>query len=153
MKIDKKLILFIVILIVLLWYPFSKGESKTSIDQMKEAFITQIEEDAYNILDEKELRKYFQIEPSEINGYYGLRSKDTMSAETLLIIRLHSMKDAEAIENKLQIYIENEHKKYDGYSANQVRILDNYTMIKKKGYIFLSISDYEEWKAIFEKNL
>ena len=153
MKFEKKYIIPLLFVAALLWYPFTQGDSNTSIEQMQEAISPAIENGRYQALDEKQLRKHFEIHAEETAGFLAYRSKDAMSAETLVILRLRQQEDADALIEKLQEYIESEHKKYDGYSADQVGILDNYTMVEKKGYIFLSISKHHEWKQIFEKNL
>lgn len=145
MKFDKRLYIIPAILVlILLWYPFYNGDSSTTIDEMKEHLIPLVDKELYKQLDDKDLKKYFAITHEEINGYYGFKSVDTMSAEAFIILHVKNQDNQFELKQKIQNYIDSEHKKYDGYSASQVRILDNYTIIEKKGYIYVSIMENDQ---------
>lgn len=91
----------------------------------------------------------------ELKRYYGLNAKDyedvmlyytnqTMGVEELLLVKLKSKEDAAKVEAAVGERLDTQIGNFEGYGAEQVKLLKSACRKTRGNYVFLAVSTHAE---------
>lgn len=126
------------------------GMSKISFDNMKSEMMKQVEMSEFNQIDDKGLMKLLNISEGEVADYLYLKSKYTMIADEMLVVKVANKGQLAAIEKKIEARTEAQGKVFGGYAPKEASKVNNYIFTTRGVYGFYGVSsEVEEWEKAF----
>lgn len=149
-----KLITLVVVILGLLYYPFYNGDSDTDIQVMDKTMSKLVNQKTVVKQDATGLKRYFDIDAKDTEGFVFFTSKSLMDVDEVLIIKLHKNDKGKKLYQAVEARIAKQKKNFDGYGTNQTELLNKHELILKKGYLFYGVSKkVDTWKHCFQDML
>mgnify|MGYP002708997104 CR=1 FL=1 len=134
----------VIILLIYIGLIFqSKGDSDTPFADVQKA-----------VVDAADDKNMTLAGTQEIKRFYGINPKETMGVNELLLVKTKDENEAEAVEKAAEQRKKTQLDNFEGYGAEQVKLLDA-SIIKTKGtYVLFVISPKAETvEKAFTKSL
>ena len=97
-----------------------------------------------------DLKRYYQLDEQDINGYLFYKDISPMSVDELFIVQTNSSTQAEACLESAQAHLESQKKVFEGYGTDQMALLGNAVVEKKGNYVYYFCgADADQWKQAF----
>lgn len=98
------------------------------------------------------LRKYYGIQPEQLDGFMLYAPGEHMSVQELLIIKSGSGEVLEQCETAVQERLAAQKKSFSGYGTEQMALLEKAVIEQKGEYLFFGVGDdAAKWQKQFEK--
>ena len=138
----------------IIFFIFRKHESKTPFDDMSVAVAETITSDHLERNSTRFLKKYFDLNPDDYDGVMIYTPRSNMDAEELVLIKLSSNDQAEAITRQIEARIQSQYEIYEGYAPEEVALLDGAIIDVQGNYILYVVGDFaQDTDEVFRKKL
>lgn len=137
-----------VILTVIFIFSSVSKEERTSFtaDEISEAVITEMNNDALIKRENEFIRDTFGIEPDLFSSVSYYSSDDVMDVSELLIGVLTA--EEEAVYDSLRGYAQDRYNLFNGYAQKEAALLDSYILETVSGVVIFCVSENED--AVFD---
>lgn len=120
----------------------SGKESSTDFGTMKEAVVAAAEVDLMQEADNQMVKRLYGLDPSDFEGVLLYTPTTNMGAEELLVIKLSSLSQQEAVTAAIEARIATQMDSFEGYAQTQYEMLENAVVEVHGNYIlFVSASN------------
>lgn len=104
--------------------------------------------------DSKSLRRFYGINPNDLDGFAIYTPKSNMDVDEMLIVKVNESSQIEIIEDSIDDRVNKQIENFNGYGVEQVALLENYEIKVKDKYIFYVVSkDAENIKELFKESI
>lgn len=110
------------------------------IESVKESLLHKIDVDGMEPADNHQLKKYYGLDSRDYEGAFLYVSRDTMDVRELLVIRVRDKDQLEEVERAVENRKETQKNNFDGYGAEQMKLLEESELSVKGTYLFFAIS-------------
>ena len=138
----------VIILLIYIGLIFqSKGDSDTPFADVQKAVVDAADDKNMTLAGTQEIKRFYGINPKDYEDITLYYTNETMGVNELLLVKT---KDEKAAEQRKKTQLDN----FEGYGAEQVKLLDA-SIIKTKGtYVLFVISPKAETvEKAFTKSL
>lgn len=133
---------------------WSQGNSNVPFDEVKNAVVKAADDSKMTLAGTQEIKRLYGMNPKDYEEMVLYYTNETMGVNELLLVKTSDESEAEAVENAAQQRKETQLDNFEGYGAEQVKLL-NSSIIKTKGnYVLFVISPKAgEVEKAFSKSL
>ncbi len=111
--------------------------------------IDEIEKDIQNILndetmvkgDVKTLRRYYGLNPNDLEDFILYTPKSTMDVTEVLILKVKNLEQVQLVEETIDSRVDKQLKNFEGYGIEQTALLQDYEIKVDGKYVFFAVSD------------
>ena len=97
-----------------------------------------------------DMKRCFQINGSEYEGYLLYTSDDLMNVNELLIVKIRDVSQFNTLEDAVDKRLEDQKRNFHGYGTDQEELLRNAIIMERGSYFFYAVSDQaEQWEEVF----
>lgn len=135
----------VIILLIYIGLIFqSQGDSSTPFEDVEKAVVTAADDKNMTLAGTQEIKRFYGINPKDYEDITLYYTNETMGVNELLLVKTKDESDAEAVEAAAEQRKETQLDNFEGYGAEQVKLLDA-SIIKTKGtYVLFVISPKAE---------
>lgn len=132
-----------------------KSESKTPFPEVEK----QVKEAAGKDTALKEAgsavwKRYYGLNPKEFEGALLLYAEGVMEVEEVLLIKVKDEPQAADAKNAVRERIAVQKKNFEGYGAEQMKLLNNAVVETRGTYVFMAVSkDAVKYQQAFKESL
>lgn len=128
------------------------------IDSAKDIPLSEIaevmgKEDSVTALEkcgDTQLRKFYGIDASKIEGYFFYKAESPMSVDEILIIKARDKAQAEDYLESAETHLQSQKKSFEGYGVTQTALLNEAIVECRGNYVFYAAGEKaEQWKKEF----
>ena len=131
-----------------------KGGSNASFESVSKAVLKVADVKEMTKGTERDLKRYYGLNIREFDDVMFYYTNETMGVEELLVIKLSSEQDAQATEEAIQKRLDTQIDNFEGYGAEQVKLLKESLQKTKGNYVFFAVSpNAEKLEKAFLKSL
>ena len=95
-----------------------------------------------------DMKRCFQINGSEYEGYLLYTSDDLMNVNELLIVKIRDVSQFNTLEDAVDKRLEDQKRNFHGYGTEE--LLRNAIIMERGSYFFYAVSDQaEQWEEVF----
>lgn len=145
------LVILFVYIGLLFW---SQGNSNVPFDEVKDAVVKAADDSNMTLAGTQDIKRLYGMNPKDYEDMILYYTNETMGVNELLLVKTNGESETEAVENAAEERKATQLDNFDGYGAEQVKLL-NSSIIKTKGnYVLFVISPKaEEVEKAFSKSL
>ena len=130
------------------------GEINTPISKIESHIINNCKLDEMIKGDGKSLRRFYGINPNDLDGFTIYTPKSNMDVDEMLIAKVKDSSQIETLEESIDDRVNKQIENFNGYGAEQVALLENYEIKIKDKYIFYVVSkEAEKIKELFKDSI
>ena len=130
------------------------GEINTPISKIESHIINNCKLDEMIKGDGKSLRRFYGINPNDLDGFTIYTPKSNMDVDEMLIAKVKDSSQIETLEESIDDRVNKQIENFNGYGAEQVALLENYEIKIKDKYVFYVVSkDAEKIKELFKDSI
>lgn len=130
------------------------SEINKPISQIESYIVNNCKLDGMVKGDGKSLRRFYGINPNDLEGFTIYTPKSNMDVDEMLIVKVKDSSQIEAIEESIDDRVNKQIENFNGYGAEQVALLENYEIKIKDKYVFYVVSkDAEKIKELFKDSI
>lgn len=142
------MVLFLVIYLTLLYT--SDNARNIPMDNIAQS----MEADTTITLQKKrgrtDLKRYYQIDEGDIDGFLFYKAVSPMAVEELCIIKANSKAQAETFLENAESHLAAQKKIFEGYGTDQMALLNEAIVEKKGNYVYyICGADAGDWRNSF----
>ena len=148
--------IFAVVLIVLIVSKFvADRTSNASFESVQKAVEKTVREDETMLEgDNNMVKRLYGINPSEYEGVMLRYPSTNMNVDEVLLVKLKSTQQQEAVKAAIESRLETQKKNFDGYGTNQYSILEKSVIDVRGNYIMFAVAEKTDpIVRAFEKSL
>lgn len=150
----KELFIKITMLLFLGIYLFVIYTSNNAKNIPMETIITSMETDSTITSLAKrgrtDLKRYYQIEESNTDGYLFYKALSPMAVEECFIVKASSKQQAENFRESAESHLESQKGIFEGYGTDQMGLLNKAVVEIKGNYVFYMCgADAAQWRENF----
>lgn len=82
------------------------------------------------------LRRFYQIDDSDIDSYFFRKASSPMSVDEVLVVKVNSSSEANAYLEAAQAHLESQKNIFEGYGTNQMALLGEASVEKRGAYVW-----------------
>lgn len=82
------------------------------------------------------LRRFYQIDDSDIDSYFFQKASSPMSVDEVLVVKANSSSEANAYLEAAQAHLESQKNIFEGYGTNQMALLGEASVEKRGAYVW-----------------
>ena len=102
--------------------------------------------------DANDLRRYYNLEEGELEGFMLYLPTSPMDADELLVVKMKDEQQASAVEQAILQRQASQKASFEGYGAQQTALLNGYVLEIKGRYAFYAVSPYAQgWQSLFSE--
>lgn len=116
----------------------SGADSKKSAEEIETAITAVADMSGMEKSDDRGIRRNLGLNTSDYDGVVYYKSISTMDVQEILIVKLKSNDQAEAVETAVQSRINSQLKSFNGYGAEQCQLLES-SVVKTEGNFVLYV--------------
>lgn len=140
-------IVCVILTVIFIFSSVSKEElTSFTADEISEAVITEMNNDALIKRENEFIRDTFGIEPDLFSSVSYYSSDDVMDVSELLIGVLTA--EEEAVYDSLRGYAQDRYNLFNGYAQKEAALLDSYILETVSGVVIFCVSENED--AVFD---
>lgn len=133
---------------------FSKSDSKKSVAEVETSIAAVVDLSSMEKGGDRDVRRAFGINVNDYDGVVYYKPISTMDVEEMLIVKLKSNEQGEALESAVQSRIDSQLQSFQGYGAEQCQLLENAVIKVQGNFVFYTVSkDASACKKIFLSSL
>lgn len=130
------------------------GEINTPISKIESHIINNCKLDEMIKGDGKSLRRFYGINPNDLDEFIIYTPKSNMDVDEMLIVKVKDSSQIETIEESIDSRVNKQIESFNGYGVEQVALLENYEIKIKDKYIFYVVSkEAEKIKELFKDSI
>ena len=142
------LLVFLAGFLILLWW--SGNYKDVSAGTLEQAMLQEPSVSSLTEGTENDLRRFYELNPSEYDGYVFYRSESAMAVEELLIVKLKDSSQLDTVEDQIQHRLDSQLEALDGYGVEQTALLNAHIQKSMGNYVFFGVSsEAQEWLEAF----
>lgn len=104
--------------------------------------------------DELRLKKQFGFEEGSFGDFIYYSSDSVMDVREVLILNFTDEETKKSVIEKMEGYIEEKQKLFDGYAPKESALLESHVLISERGYLLFYVGENaEEVSAVFKESL
>lgn len=104
--------------------------------------------------DVQDLKRYYGLNANDYEEIVLYLPKDVMGADELLIVRVKSESQTEAVKEAARERLDTQTESFEGYGAEQTKLLKSAVLEERGSYVFMAVGkDADEAYAAFKKSL
>lgn len=151
-KYIKKILLNLTICSSILFLSGCYREITMSIDDIEAKITKSINLDNMEKGNDKLLRRYFGINPNDLEDYIFYYPKSNMDVDEILILKVKDLSKVDSIEESIENRVNTQLESFSGYGVEQTALLENYEINIKGKYVFYAVSkDAEKLKDDYKE--
>lgn len=117
-------------------------ESSTDFETMEQAVTAQAQLDLMQKADNQMIKRLYGLDPENYEGLVLYTPTTNMGAEELLVVKLQSTAQQEAVTQAIQTRIATQMSSFEGYAQTQYEMLEKAVVEVQGNYIlFISAAD------------
>lgn len=142
------LLVYIVLLVSM------QGGTSTSISTMGKNIQKVIDMDGMKNSTTQDLKKFYGLNADDYKGVLLSIPDDVMGVDEMLLVRLNDVSQAGIVEKAAQERIETQKESFEGYGAEQMKLINAAVLESRGDYVLLVISkDADAVQRAFRKSL
>ena len=145
----------VIILLIYIGLIFrSQGDSSTAFEDVQKAVVDAADDKNMTLAGTQEIKRFYGINPKDYKDVTLYYTNETMGVNELLLVKTADESETETVEAAAEQRKETQLDNFEGYGAEQVKLLDA-SIIKIKGnYVLFVISPKAETvEKAFTKSL
>lgn len=87
------------------------------------------------------VKRFYGLNPKDYDGVILYAPEDNMDANELLLVKLADESQSQEVEAAILERLETQKNSFDGYGAEQTKLLNNYVLQIKGNYIFYMVGE------------
>ncbi|MCI8293032.1 MAG: DUF4358 domain-containing protein [Hespellia sp.] len=87
------------------------------------------------------IKRFYGLNPKDFEGAVLYAPTDNMDANELFIVRLSDMSQSQAVEEAIEERLQTQKKSFEGYGAEQTKLLNDHILQVKGNYIFYMVGE------------
>ena len=88
----------------------------------------------------KDLRRFIQLNPNEVEAFVYYIPASSMGVEELLVVKVYDQSDFDEIKELLEQRISAQIERFESYKPENVGLLENYELKTVGDYLFFAVS-------------
>lgn len=129
-------------------------DSQTAYDVVEKAVFEACDLEGMEKADSMKIRKYYGFYDKDYDGVTLYMSKDAMGAEEVLLVHTNDPEQVTEVTAAIEERISRQKNNFDGYGAEQMKLLNQAIVDQKGRYILMAVSpDAEKIREAFRKAL
>lgn len=154
MMIFIKIVLIACLLVFIGGILMNDSESKKSVEDVEKAVLASVDAASMEKGQVRDVRRAFGINPEDYSGVIYYKPLSTMDVKEMLIVKLKSNEQAEAVEEAVNSRIDAQLQSFQGYGAAQCALLEAAVVKVQGNFVFYAVADnVSECKEIFLSSL
>ena len=146
--------LLLALVIAVIVFVSGKGDSKAEFEDVAQAVSRYLTSDQMEKGSDRYLKKIYGLNASDYEDVLIYVPTTNMSAQEMLLIKLASRDQSEAVEAAIQERIDSQYNIYEGYAPEQVDMLDRAIVDPQGNYIlYISCDDPIKIDEVFRNSL
>ena len=145
----------VILLLVFIGFDLKSDDiSMTKIEDVEKAVVKAAEPEGTEPAQNRIFKRFYGLNAKDYEGVVLYAPQDTMDAEELLIVKLSDRSQSKAVKAAIEERLETQKKSFEGYGAEQTRLLEDHVLEVKGNYIFYMVGENaEEARAAFLDSL
>lgn len=120
----------------------SDPQSDKTVLDVEESIAAVADMSSMERAQENDVRRAFGLSVNDYEGVVYYKSVSNMDVDEILIVKLKSPEQAEAVESAVQARIDSQLQSFQGYGAEQCQLLDEAIVDVRGNFIFYVVSQY-----------
>ena len=154
MTINKHLFIkagLVVLLVIYLAALYSSDNAKDiSMEQIAQSMEADAAITTLNKEDSTSLKRYYQTEEPDINGFFFYKAASPMAVEEICIMKAKDRTQAQQLLENAQAHLSSQKHVFEGYGTDQMALLNNAVVGKKGNYVYYMCgADASSWQHAF----
>ena len=130
------------------------ADSQTVYEVVENAVFGSCDLEGLEKADSLKIRKYYGFYDKEYDGVTLYTSKDAMGAEEVILVHTNDPEQMTGVAASIEDRISRQKNNFDGYGAEQMKLLNQAVVDQKGRYILMAVSpDAEKIRKAFRKAL
>lgn len=120
-----------------------RGEksSNAELEDVRDAVLTAAGYTDTAPAENRVVKRFYGLNPKDYEGVVLYAPEDNMDAHELLLVKLADESQSEAVEAAIMERLETQKNSFEGYGAEQTKLLNNYVLQVKGNYIFYMVGE------------
>lgn len=134
MIIKAAMVLFLSVYLILLY----TSDSAKNVP-MEEISAEMVADTSISLLKKRgrtDLKRYYQIEEGDINGYLFYKAESPMSVDEVFIVKAQNRSQADTLLESAEGHLAAQKKVFEGYGTDQMALLNNAVVERKGNYVY-----------------
>ncbi len=142
---------FLVYVVLLLLY--TSGSTK-SFEEVAGGIESGITTEKLVKQNKQSLKRYYGLNSADYDGVLLYTSKDSISAEEILMVKTKTDRQVQEIRDAIQVRLDQRENNFENMAPNQLKVLDKAQILVRGRFVFFVISEEaQEYSALFTKSL
>lgn len=152
-QIFKYIAAFALLFYVMLLLIYSSGSSKT-FEEVAENVEAGLKTDSLEKQNAQALKRYYGLNSADYEGAALYLSKDMISAEEILIVKVKNDRQVHEIKDAVRIRIDSRKNSFESVAPEQVKLLDKAQTLVRGRFVFFVVSkDSQGYADLFTGSL
>lgn len=139
-EVFKFIMTFLLLVYVVLLLIYTSGSTK-SFEEVAGNVETNLNNDSLVKMNTQALKRYYGLNGADYDGVILYMSKDSISAEEILMVKAKNDRQIQKIKEAVQERIDNRKISFEAIAPNQVEVLDQARVIVRGKFVFLVVSE------------
>lgn len=149
-----KIVLIACLLVFIGWILMSDANSAKSAEEVETAVMAAVDTSAIEKGQVQDIRRVFGLNPDDYEGIVYYKPLSTMDVKEILIVKLRSDEQSEAVESSIRARVDSQLQSFQGYGVEQCQLLENAVIKVQGNFIFYAVADnVSECKEVFLSSL
>lgn len=132
----------------------TKSDSKKSVGDVEKSITEAVDLSNMEKGGDRDVRRAFGINVNDYDGVAYYKPVSTMDVEEILIVKLKSNDQADALESAVQSRVDSQLQSFQGYGAEQCQLLENAVIKVQGNFVLYAVSkDTSACKETFLSSL
>lgn len=144
----------VLLILFVVWLTVFRSGSTKPFEEVSQAVQDSIEDETLVLQDSQALKKYYGLNSADYKGVLFYTSEFTMSAKEVLLIEVEHDTQVAEVKSAIEERIETRIDSFEGYSPEQVQLLEQAAYVVRGKYIFIAVApEAESYRQAFERSL
>lgn len=143
--------LFIVYIVILI---LSKGSNNVSLSVIQKNILSVTSEAGMKEGSSLDFKRLYGLNANDYSDVMLYIPNDVMSVNEILVVKLKDSSQYDSVESAINKRIETQKTNFEGYGAEQTKLIQSAVIQNKGDYILMAISnDVDKIYSVFKKSL
>lgn len=115
--------------------------SNAQIDTVEKAVVSVSDFKDASPSENRMVRRFYGLNPKDYEGAILYAPSDNMDAKELFLIKLTDVSQSEAVQDAIEERLDTQKKSFEGYGAEQTRLLNDHVLEVKGNYILYYVGE------------
>lgn len=139
-EIFKYIMTFFLLVYVVLLLIYTSGSTK-SFEEVAGNVETNLNNDSIVKMNTQALKRYYGLNSADYEGVILYMSKDSISAEEILMVKAKNDRQIQEIKEAVQERIDNRKNSFEAIAPDQVKVLDRARVLVRGKFVFFVVSE------------